>query len=68
MGAVVEHGRTGWISGGRSATELARGLAWALAQPRDEVAAATSASVVENVPERALAALFDDHRRLDEEL
>ncbi|HEY7598754.1 MAG TPA: glycosyltransferase, partial [Candidatus Limnocylindrales bacterium] len=57
MAAVVEHGRTGWLADERRAEVLARGLAWAIAQPRDAIAGATSGSVVDNVPERALAAL-----------
>lgn len=64
MEAVVSHAATGWLAADRSPRELAAGLAWALAQPRDEMTQRASASVAEYVPDRALAPLYDDHRRL----
>jgi glycosyltransferase involved in cell wall biosynthesis len=64
MERVVEHGRTGWIVRDRQPDSFADGLAWALDQPRDQVAATAAASVADYVPQRALARVYEMHRRL----
>jgi glycosyltransferase involved in cell wall biosynthesis len=68
MARIVEHGRTGWLAERREPAALAAGLAWALTQPRDLLAVTAAASVAEYVPERALTELYEDLRRLDQEL
>ena len=64
MERVVIHRQTGWIVGDRRPESLAEGLEWALDQPREALAAAAAASVSEYVPARALAPVYEMHRRL----
>jgi len=61
---LVQHVRTGWIASTRSAAELARGVAWAVGQPRDEIAPRAAASMRAYRIEDVLAPFYDAHRRV----
>jgi glycosyltransferase involved in cell wall biosynthesis len=61
---LVHHAQAGWLSSSRSADELARGLAWAVAQPRDEIAIRCSASMSGYGLEAVLAPFYEEHRRV----
>ncbi len=61
---VVQHQSTGWIASERSADELARGLAWAIAQPRDEIAPRSATSMRAYRIQDVLLPFYDAHRRL----
>jgi glycosyltransferase involved in cell wall biosynthesis len=64
MERVVQHGVTGWIVRERHPAAFREGVEWALAQPRQEIAAATAASVGDYIPQKALASVYEMHREL----
>ena len=64
MPTIVEHERTGWIATTRSADELARGVAWAVAQSHDEIAPRAAESMRAYRIADVLAPFYDAHRAL----
>lgn len=65
--AMVEHANTGWIAAERTPAALADGIAWALAQPRDDVAGHASSSMTRYHLANVLAPLYEDFRLLAEQ-
>lgn len=63
---LVEHEHTGWISGDRNALELARGVAWAVAQPRDVIAPRAAAAMRRYRIQDVLAPFYEAHRELSD--
>jgi glycosyltransferase involved in cell wall biosynthesis len=60
----VISGRNGWLTESRSPDALAAGLAWALAQPRDEVSREAVQAVRPFVATAVLERLYDIYREL----
>jgi hypothetical protein len=56
------------LSTSRSAADLARGLSWAVAQPRDAIAALCSASMAGHGLDAVLAPFYEEHRAVAREL
>ncbi len=63
---IVDHERTGWVAAERTADELARGVAWAVGQPRDEIAPRAAASMSAYRIQDVLAPFYEAHRRVAE--
>ena len=62
--ALVHHQQTGFLAASHSPDELARGVAWAVAQPRDEIAPRAASSMIPYRIETVLAPFYDAHRTL----
>ncbi len=65
---LVEHERTGWIADRHDADELARGVAWAVGQPREEISARAAASMSAYRIEQVLAPFYEAHRTLAQQV
>ena len=61
---TVKTGSNGWISESRTADELADGLRWSLAQPRDVVSVAAVEAVRPFQAATVLQQLYDAYREL----
>ena len=62
--SLVHHRETGWIASERTPAALADGIAWALVQPRAEIARKTAASMDEYQLASVLAGFYEAHREL----